>query len=633
MFASTGRPSPPNPPLDPTPAWKLRISGDNGTGVWYQAPDLLHPEAPPLHTDLKHTLSGHEENAPVIEIKSTKNDIKPNCQSVHEILLNRHQSEVLDFIVEYLQSAGFETTAQQLINGTQTTRTRHSSLTTSPFLRKLHHALTETETPSFPSSLDGSEDAAVPAGDPRDIVFETINSRSSLISRSSVLDRYFPLSSGPKTGIIRAASCAAWIHHLLSSQQDAMAVDVFLLTFRPTISPLSLWRYLEGKYANGENETDTVLAKELQLRKQRIVLFITTWIKRFWTDFHSDKSLLDSLLFFLYQYHSKFIPDPSSRATLQTSSHLKSALNQLELLTSEKLARHDSCSAGVTVHFPYVPVRHFSLGTLGDSSLQLAEFLNIEDLSLVCQMTLQEYKVYKSINPFELLHKAWTTPKIERRSVNIWAMIGRLNSVSLWIIQLILTAATVTERVNVISKWIRCMDIAWQLNNFHCVMEILSGLQSFAVRSLKITADSIPSDLNSKLQDFSSRMSSQSSSKEYRSALRNVKQECCVPHIGMFLTDLTFIEDFNQDTVTVDLNGHEKQLLNIEKRTMIFCCIEEFLQFQEHDYQIKYDPVISNFILSCLPAIHSEEEFDLMSKNLAAQASKREPSRSKLMSS
>jgi son of sevenless-like protein len=63
----------------------------------------------------------------------------------------------------------------------------------------------------------------------------------------------------------------------------------------------------------------------------------------------------------------------------------------------------------------------------------------------------------------------------------------------------------------------------------------------------------------------------------------------CIPYIGVYLTDLTFLEDGN-----TDLLGN---LINFDKRRRIATVISDIKQYQQAKYALAHEPVLREFVL------------------------------------
>jgi len=82
-------------------------------------------------------------------------------------------------------------------------------------------------------------------------------------------------------------------------------------------------------------------------------------------------------------------------------------------------------------------------------------------------------------------------------------------------------------------------------------------------------------------------MSGDKSYKMYRQHIKIVSPPC-IPFLGVYLKDLTFIEDGNLNLV----NG----LINFSKRKQLSDVIQSLLQFQGHVYNLQKVPQIVTFL-------------------------------------
>lgn len=91
--------------------------------------------------------------------------------------------------------------------------------------------------------------------------------------------------------------------------------------------------------------------------------------------------------------------------------------------------------------------------------------------------------------------------------------------------------------------------------------------------------------------------------KEYRQHLYRAVG-ACVPYLGVFLSDLTFIEDGNSDFV----KGTD--LINFEKCAMIAKVIRDIQQFQQLSYNFRPVFEIQNYLMK-LDSLNEKEAYEL----------------------
>ena len=100
-------------------------------------------------------------------------------------------------------------------------------------------------------------------------------------------------------------------------------------------------------------------------------------------------------------------------------------------------------------------------------------------------MALVDHKLYRAINPSELLHLNWSKSNKETSAPNILKMIKQFNQVGEWVISE-LTHPTIKDsnRVKLLVTYIDIAYESYKLANFNGAMALLSGLkhQSIARR-------------------------------------------------------------------------------------------------------------------------------------------------------
>jgi len=85
-------------------------------------------------------------------------------------------------------------------------------------------------------------------------------------------------------------------------------------------------------------------------------------------------------------------------------------------------------------------------------------------------------------------------------------------------------------------------------------------------------------------------MSHQGNYDKYRKMLHHLDPPC-VPFLGVYLTDLVFIEEGNKDVINGDL-------INFDKRRKIALVIREIQQYQQTPYCLKTIPEIQAALLA-----------------------------------
>jgi son of sevenless len=151
-------------------------------------------------------------------------------------------------------------------------------------------------------------------------------------------------------------------------------------------------------------------------------------------------------------------------------------------------------------------------------------------------------------------------------------MIKQFNLFSNWVSCELVTKALKDDRIDTLKKFIDLLDELHNLNNFNGMMEVISGINSSSVRRMKKTFESLDAEYMKKFQKYEDLLSHKFSYKVYRENLHKINPPC-VPYMGVYLTDLTFLSDGNPDNV-------DGGLINFKKRRLIAEVIDEIQQYQ-----------------------------------------------------
>jgi len=210
------------------------------------------------------------------------------------------------------------------------------------------------------------------------------------------------------------------------------------------------------------------------------------------------------------------------------------------------------------------------------------------------QLTLIESGLFKCIQPKECLNQAWNNKKLKHLAPNILNISDRFNEVCNWVATEILRETKLRERGKVLRNFI---DIAWEcfeINAFSIVQEIIAALNMSSIHRLTATWAELKPRTQARFKALEAAMSRE---KNYLSP-RELLEKCsppCVPYLGIFLSDLTFIEDGMPN----DLNeeGFPKPLINFNKRRKVAQVIERIVDYQNVPYKFHIVPEIRDYLV------------------------------------
>jgi len=217
------------------------------------------------------------------------------------------------------------------------------------------------------------------------------------------------------------------------------------------------------------------------------------------------------------------------------------------------------------------------------------------------QLCLFESTLFRLIHPKECLNQSWNKKK--ERSPHIIRMIDHFNDVSGWVATQIVTNKKLADRMKTIKKFIRIMGKCREFNNFNACQEILAAFAQSSVFRLKKTwtkFEKTEKELFRELQEYKAMMATDKSYSLYRRTLKAADPPC-LPYLGVFLTDLTFIEEGNQDYLTVE--DGRGDIINFEKLRKVATVIEQIIIYQQKPYHFEKVDVIFEYFnnLTYLP--------------------------------
>uniref|UniRef100_A0AAY4C0N9 Uncharacterized protein n=1 Tax=Denticeps clupeoides TaxID=299321 RepID=A0AAY4C0N9_9TELE len=244
--------------------------------------------------------------------------------------------------------------------------------------------------------------------------------------------------------------------------------------------------------------------------------------------------------------------------------------------------------------------------------LQMAEcpkaecFESLSAMDLAEQITLLDHIVFRSIPYEEFLGQGWMKNDKTERTPYIMKTSQHFNDMSNLVASQIMTHTDVGSRANSIEKWVAVADICRCLNNYNGVLEITSALNRSAIYRLKKTWAKVCKQTKALMDKLQKPVSSEGRFKNLRETLKNCNPPC-VPYLGMYLTDLAFIEEGTP-------NFTEEGLVNFSKMRMISHIIREIRQFQQTPYRIEHQPKVTQYLMDKTLIMDEDTLYDLSLK-------------------
>ena len=127
---------------------------------------------------------------------------------------------------------------------------------------------------------------------------------------------------------------------------------------------------------------------------------------------------------------------------------------------------------------------------------------------------------------------------------NVVAFIKKFNHVSFWTVQEVLRSESVKLRAETMAHFVKVAKKLHELNNLHAEFAVLSALQTTPLFRLNKTWACLPrkeKQTFDKLIDLFSERDNFARLREHMNSVA-LKHDTCIPYLGLFLTDLVYID-------------------------------------------------------------------------------------------
>ncbi|CCJ29719.1 unnamed protein product [Pneumocystis jirovecii] len=373
-------------------------------------------------------------------------------------------------------------------------------------------------------------------------------------------------------GYLKAGTLMGLIEHLTRHDLfDSLFNNTFLLTYRTLISAedffdLLVKRFMVAPPGNlKSHELEIWVEKKQKPIRLRVFNILKIWLENHFMESidENSKKLLNRIKEFTVNILSESIP----------VENLIRIIDKRIKNEDENHFRRLILNIGLNTPPPLLP-----------KNLKKFKLLDLDPLEIARQLTIIE----------KCLNKAWSKNFANDIAENIKSMILKSNQITGWVTHSILSQSEVKKRVDIIKHFINIADRCRSLNNFSTLTSIISGINSAPIHRLKRTWELINKKTINIFDSLNKIMDSAKNFSEYRELLHVINPPC-VPFLGVYLTDLTFIEDGNPDMIK-----NSKDLINFSKRIKTAEVIREIQQYQSVSYSFQIVPEIQTYIFHCL---------------------------------
>ncbi|KAL5433309.1 hypothetical protein PMIN05_008430 [Paraphaeosphaeria minitans] len=358
--------------------------------------------------------------------------------------------------------------------------------------------------------------------------------------------------------------------------------NTFLLTYRSFTSASELFEMLvkrwsiQPPYGLGKDEYQTWVDKKQKPIRFRVVNILKSWFDNYWMEGNDEEARI------LIQRVYNFAKDHVATTSTPGAAPLMTSVEQRSRGPDMPTKRMVLTLSAQTPQ-PILP-KH----------MKKLKFLDIDPTEFGRQLTIIESRLYGKIRPTECLNKTWQkklTPGEPDPASNVKALILHSNQLTNWVAQMILTQQDVKRRVIVIKHFVNVAEKCRLLNNFSTLTSIISALGTAPIARLNRTWQAVNARSMTTLENMRKLMGSTKNFTDYRETLHKANPPC-IPFFGVYLTDLTFIEDGIPSLIK------KTNLINFAKRAKTAEVIRDIQQFQNVPYPLQPVPELQDYILT-----------------------------------
>jgi hypothetical protein len=243
---------------------------------------------------------------------------------------------------------------------------------------------------------------------------------------------------------------------------------------------------------------------------------------------------------------------------------------------------------------------------MGGSNPSILEF---DPLELARQLTIKEMNIFCTILPEELLGSEWTK-RSGSNAVNVRAMSTLSTDLSNLVADTILQYDDAKKRAVIIKHWIKIAHKCLELNNYDSLMAIICSLNSSTIVRLKRTWEAVSQKRKDMLKDLQAIVKPDKNYATLRKRL-NDHVPPCLPFVGTFLTDLTFVDAGNPATKQLPgpSDGESIPVINFDKHTRTAKIIGELQRFQI-PYRLAEVPELQEWLQAQIVRVKSSSDHE-----------------------
>lgn len=415
-----------------------------------------------------------------------------------------------------------------------------------------------------------------------------------------------------KDGQISGGTLPALIERLTThdSTPDATFVSTFYLTFRLFATPSDFAQALIDRFDYVGDSAK--IAGPVRLRVYNV---FKGWLESHWRN-DCDSPALELILRFARGRLLLVLPTAGKRLAVLAEKvgttngplvpRLVSSMGKTNTSIAQYVAPDAPMPAPIITKSQLAVLKNWKQGGA------TASILDFDPLELARQFTIKESRIFCSILPEELLATEWMK-KSGSMAVNVRAMSTLSTDLANLVADSILQLEDPKKRAAVIKQWVKIANKCLELANYDSLIAIICALNTSNIIRLERTWSAISSKTKALLEQLKGIVDVSRNYAVLRQRLRDHVPPC-LPFVGTYLTDLTFVDVGNQTTRQLAGEGGEesKAVINFDKHMKTAKIISDLQRFQI-PYRFVEIPELQTWIQDQLVRVRSSDHSDVLS--------------------
>ncbi|KAL9621942.1 MAG: hypothetical protein Q9160_003604 [Pyrenula sp. 1 TL-2023] len=405
-----------------------------------------------------------------------------------------------------------------------------------------------------------------------------------------------------KDGQVIGGTLSALIEKLTghNSTPDALFLSTFYLTFRLFATPMHFAEALVDRFEY-VGQTPSI-AGPVRLRVYNV---FKTWLESHWRH-DCDDVALDFILDFSRISMMKVLPNAGKRIKDLAEKVAQVHGPVVPRLVSNIGKTNTAIASYVKPDTP-LPSSIISKGQLtalrnwrqGNAPVSILDF---DPLELARQLTLKASSIFGSILPEELLATEWNK-RSGSLAVNVRAMSTLSTDLANFVVDSILQQEEPKKRAAIIKQWVKIANKCLDLANYDSLMAIICSLVTSTIIRLKKTWEIVSQKTKTLLENLKAIVDVSRNYVILRQRLQN-QVPPCLPFVGTYLTDLTFVDHGNHATRQLSMGEGSIEVINFDKHMKTAKIISELQRFQV-PYRLAEVPELQTWIQDQLVRVRS----------------------------